>query len=440
MTMTPLTQDALAIFDAAVAGVQPQKLMEQVPVEAALGASLDVFRRVLVVGAGKASMAMAGAVEDWLGRPVDAGLVVVPHGYRHTLPATARPPRRIDVVEAGHPKPDRAGVDATRRVLDLARSCAQDDLLFVLLSGGGSALWPAFAEPITLDAARQVFDLLLHSGATIHEVNTVRKHLSCIGGGQLAALAAPATVRALVLSDVVGDDLSVIASGPTVPDVSTFGEAVAVLHRYGLWKRTPDVVRKHLEAGQNGAVAETPGPESGVFEHAHTLLVGSNRDALAAAKEEAKRRGYCPQIQSHILSGEAREVGQQLAQHALSIQSDQLQCLLWGGETTVTMTGNGKGGRNQEVALGAALVLDGTDRNIVVFSGGTDGIDGPTDAAGAWATPQTIWQARQHGLHPEAALAENNAYHFFEELHALHKPGPTHTNVMDVQVVLIDKC
>lgn len=435
--MTSLTYDALAIFDAAVAGVQPQRLLERMSVEDVIGSAPGAFRRVLVVGAGKASMAMAGAVEAWLGRPVDEGLVVVPHGYRHTLPAPARPPQRIEVVEAGHPKPDAAGVEATRRVLALAQACAQDDLLLVLLSGGGSSLWSAFAAAISLDAARDVFVLLLHSGADIHEINTVRKHLSRIGGGQLAALAAPATVRALVLSDVVGDDLSVIASGPTVPDRSTFDDAIAVLHRYHLWERIPKVVRKHLEAGLRGEVAETPGPDSPLFQTTRTLLIGSNRDALAAAKAEAECRGYMTQILSHALTGEARDVGQQLAAHALSIQTNRPRCLLSGGETTVSITGGGRGGRNQEVALGAALALDGADCNVVVFSGGTDGIDGPTDAAGAWATPQTISQARQHGLDRAAALAENNAYPFFEKLGALHKPGPTHTNVMDVQVALM---
>ncbi|HMB90046.1 MAG TPA: glycerate-2-kinase family protein, partial [Rhodothermales bacterium] len=276
----PLTQDAIAIFDAAVAGVQPHSLLKQVTVEEAVGSSLARYHRVVVVGAGKASMAMAGAVEEWMRRPVDEGLVVVPHGYRHSLPESARRPRTIEVVEAGHPKPDPAGVSATRRVLDLAQSCTKKDLLLVLLSGGGSSLWPAFADAIPLEAGRQVFVLLLHSGADIHETNTVRKHLSRISGGQLVAVAAPATVRALVLSDVVGDDLSVIASGPTVPDGSTFDEAVAVLRKYALWERIPGVVRQHLEAGQRGEVAETPGRESRIFNQAYTRLIGSNRDAL----------------------------------------------------------------------------------------------------------------------------------------------------------------
>jgi hydroxypyruvate reductase len=343
--MSQFIQDACSIFEASVAGVQPQALLKKMQVEEVFDIPTADFRRVLVIGAGKASTAMAGAVEEWLGREVDEGLVVVPHGYRLTLPATAQKLRRIEVVEAGHPVPDQIGIAAAERVIDLTTECGKYDLLIVLLSGGGSALWPAFAEPISLDEAQEVFKLLLQSGADIQEINTVRKHISRISGGRLVAMAAPATVRAMVLSDVVGNDLSVIASGPTVPDASTFADAVAVLQTYQLWESIPASVQNHLEAGLCGSVAESPKSDCSAFEHARTVLLGSNRDALAAAQRQAESLGYATQIVSADLTGEARNVGRHLAQQALNINESQPRCLLWGGESTVTVAGGGKGGR-----------------------------------------------------------------------------------------------
>ncbi len=434
--MDSLIEDAQAVYHAAVRGVQPDRLLRKVRLDDLLERSLSGFRRVVVAGAGKASMAMAGAVEALPGVRIERGLVVVPHGYRATLPSSQRAPTGVEIVEAGHPVPDAAGVEAARRTLELAASCTEDDLLLVLVSGGGSSLWPAFAEGLSLDDARATFRALLHSGADIHQTNTVRKHLSRLSGGHLAAAAFPATVLALVISDVVGDDLSVIASGPTVPDASRYDDAVAVLHDFDLWARVPAAVRAHLHDGQRGAVPETPKPGDAAFARSRTVLLGGNGEALAAARAEALARGYAAQVVARDLEGEARTVGRQLALRALETPADGATCLLWGGETTVTVTGQGRGGRNQEVALGAALALDGGARDVVVLSGGTDGIDGPTDAAGAWATPQTAPQARGLGLDPEAALADNDAYPFFERLGALLQPGPTHTNVMDLLVVL----
>lgn len=382
-------------------------------------------------------MAMAGAVEEALGTSVSEGLVVVPHGYRQTFPTSQRAPERITVTEAGHPVPDASGAEAAERALSLATSCGEGDLVLVLLSGGGSALWPAVAPGLTLADVQAVSRLLLESGAAIEEINAVRKHLSRISGGRLAAAAYPADVRTLALSDVVGDDLAVIASGPTVPDPSTFDQAAGVLRQYGLWEQTPEAARAHLEQGIEGAVPETPKPGDPVFGQARTVLVGSNRTALEAARREAETRGYQARVVAEGVTGEAREVGRRLAATVRDVPNAEAACLLWGGETTVTVRGTGRGGRNQEVALAAALALADVRRPLVLLSGGTDGIDGPTDAAGAWATPGTASEARQRGLDPEAFLQDNDAYAFFEAMDALLKPGPTHTNVMDVQIALV---
>ncbi|WP_166977519.1 glycerate kinase type-2 family protein [Rhodocaloribacter litoris] len=427
--------DAEAIYRAAVSGVRPDRLMERIEWDKLLG-GLDTFSRVVVVGAGKAAMAMAGAVEARFGSRIEGGLVVVPHGYRATLPATIPPPGRIEVVEAGHPLPDEAGMAAAERTLALARACRAGDLLLVLLSGGGSALWPAFVDGITLEAAQTTFQLLLHSGADIHQINVVRKHLSRIGGGRLAATAFPATVVAFAISDVVGDDLSVIASGPTVPDRSTFREAIQVLQQFDLWERVPAPVRSHLRGGRDTPELETPKPGHPAFRRTLTLLVGSNRHALQAAAHEARRRGYRPLLVTDRLTGEARQAGVEVARRALQAAGGPATCLLWGGETTVTVENGGRGGRNQELALAAALQIEGAGQPVVVVSGGTDGRDGPTDAAGAWVTPETVPEARRGGLDPETALERHDAYPFFEALGTLLKTGPTHTNVMDVQIAL----
>ena len=436
--------DVQAIYSAAVRAVQASTLLQKMDLGEHLRRPLSAYRRVVVVGAGKASVAMAGALEEKLGEALSEGLVVVPHGYRQTLPGTERMPHRIEVVEAGHPVPDEAGLQAAARVLEKAKACGEGDLVLVLISGGGSALWPAVASGLTLADAQAVSKGLLESGATIQEINAVRKHLSRIKGGRLAAAAHPADVLALVLSDVVGDDLSTIASGPTVPDGSTFEQAIDVLKKHALWDQVPEAVRTHLAGGAADPAMETPKPGSNIFERTRTVLIGSNRTALEAARREADVRGYAAQIVAGGVTGEARDVGRELARVALNPpDSDRLAsdvrpaCLIWGGETTVTVRGDGRGGRNQEMVLAAALALEEADQPVVFLSGGTDGIDGPTDAAGAWATPQTVMEARQRGLDPEAFLQHNDAYAFFEAMDALLQPGPTHTNVMDVQVALV---
>lgn len=435
MFIDELERHAQAVFAAALDAVRPSALLAELDVQDLPERPLADYRQVRVVGAGKAAMAMAGALESRLEGAAWDGIVTVPHGYPETLPPSERAPARIAVQTAGHPVPDEASAQAGTDALHLAEPLTGEDLLIVLLSGGGSALWFAPVEDVPLAEAQATVQLLLASGADIAEINAVRKHLARVGGGQLARAAAPAEVLALLLSDVVGDDPSVIASGPTVPDPSTFPDALGVLARHGLSARVPPSVRQWLERGARGDAAETPKPGDPAFARVTTHLLGSNRDALVAAARHAEELGYTVRLSDEPLTGEAREAGRRLAREALAAPAGT--CLLWGGETTVTVAGAGRGGRNQELALAAALELEGADRPIVLLSGGTDGIDGPTDAAGGWVTPATASAARALDLDPEDHLARNDAYPLLDALGQLLRPGPTHTNVMDVQVALV---
>ncbi len=317
----------------------------------------------------------------------------------------------------------------------------QRELVICLISGGGSALSPAPVEGITLAEKQEVTRLLLACGATIHEINAVRKHISQIKGGQLARLASPATLITLVLSDVVGDSLDVIASGPTVPDTSTFADCLEILRKYRLSDTVPVAIRRHLEAGVAGAVPETPKPGDPVFSRTQTVIIGRNLQALEAASRQATALGYRPLILSSAIEGETREVARVHAGIAKEVLASghpirPPACILSGGETTVTLRGQGKGGRNQEFALALALDIDHMP-GIAALSAGTDGTDGPTDAAGAFADWTTCARAEQHGLPPREALEHNDAYPFFERLGDLLITGPTQTNVMDVRIILI---
>ncbi|ARA92371.1 hydroxypyruvate reductase [Rhodothermaceae bacterium RA] len=432
-----LAADAEAVFEAGVRGVQADALLGRLDLERLAFRPLEAYRRIRVVGIGKAALAMGCVLEPHLEHLPVEGVLVVPHGYPETLPSRFVRPKRLAVHTAGHPMPDASSVEAAETVLRLAEACGADDLLIALISGGGTALCTAFVEPIRLEEARETFDLLLRAGAEIHEMNTVRRHLSQVGGGRLARAAAPAEVQALVVSDVVGDDLSVIASGPTVPDPSTCVDARRVLVRYGLWTRVPASVRAVLEDGERHPERDTPKPGDPAFRRVRTELLGNNRRALAAAAREAERRGYAVAVVADDVTGEAREVAPRQIAEALARAGPGPACLLWGGETTVTVRGRGRGGRNQEWALAAALALDGVSQPVVALSGGTDGRDGPTDAAGAWVSPQTVRRARARQMNPEAFLEDNDAYTFFQRLQQLLQPGPTHTNVMDLQVVLL---
>ncbi len=395
---------------------------------------LDLFDGVYVVGAGKAGAMMAGAMESILGNRLAGGAVNVKYG--HTTPL-----RRVELIEAGHPIPDAAGVAGTEKIAGLLDRLGEDDLVFCLLSGGGSALMPLPVEGVTLSEKQAVTGRLLQCGATINEINTIRKHISRVKGGQLARLASPARMVSLVLSDVIGDPLDVIASGPTVPDESTYSDCRAILGRYELENELPPSVIRHLDAGMKGTEPETPGPGDPVFDRTQNVMIANNRQALDAARTEAEKRGYNTLVLSSSIDGETREIARvysamarEIAQHGDPVRSPA--CVISGGETTVTLKGEGKGGRNQEFVLAAAAGIEGLERT-VVFSAGTDGTDGPTDAAGAVADGQTLARAAEKGLAADVCLDDNDAYHFFEPLGDLVMTGPTHTNVMDMRLLLV---
>lgn len=395
---------------------------------------LKEFDRVFLIGAGKAATQMAAAVRDVLGRELTGGIVVTKYGH------AAKSLHSIRVIETGHPIPDEQGLMASLEIRELLKELNARDLLIVLISGGASALLPAPVEPVTLPAKQQTTDLLLRAGANIAELNTVRKHLSALKGGRLAALAYPATTISLVLSDVIGECLDVIGSGPTVPDPSTFADALAVLDKYQMSHRVPETVRMRLQVGAAGKLPETPKAGDPVFRNVHNIVIGSNRLSLEAAAHKSKELGYRTLILSSTMQGETREVARVHAQVLREVQTSGHPlrgpaCILSGGETTVTVAGPGKGGRNQEFALAAAIEIAGLS-NVLVLSAGTDGTDGPTDAAGAIATGDTLTRAARLGLDAGAHLCANDAYPFFDALGDLIRTGPTGTNVMDIHLLL----
>ena len=391
-----------------------------------LALDLDRVGRVLVLGAGKAGAAMAVAVEAILGARVREGFVVVKDGYR-------LPTARIEIAEAGHPVPDGRGLAASARLLALAESARAEDLVLFLVSGGGSALTPAPAPPITLEEKQAVTRLLLAAGATINELNAVRKHLSRFKGGLLARAAAPATVLTLALSDVIGDPLDVIASGPTAPDSTTYADALAVLERRQIVDRTPSSILDRLRAGARGELAETPKPGDPVFARVTNLVIGNNALVVDAAAAEAARVGYRPHVLTRSLQGEARDVARELLARARALPAPA--CLIAGGETTVTVRGSGRGGRCQEFALAAALEL-GAGEDLVVLAAGTDGTDGPTDAAGGLVDAGTVTRSRAAGLDAASALADNDAHALLTAAGDSVATGPTNTNLLDVYLIL----
>jgi glycerate 2-kinase len=429
-----------SVLEAALAAVEPGAAVRRALAVDSDGFVLDgrpcvlaCFRRALIVGAGKASAPMAAAVEEVLGGRVPVeGSVTVRYGH-------AAPTREVQIREASHPVPDEAGVAATRDIVELLKGTNEDDLVVCVISGGGSALLTLPADGISLEDLQRTTDVLLRSGASINEINVVRKHLDQVKGGGLARLAAPATVITLVLSDVVGNPLDAIASGPTVPDTSTFAEAATVFDRYQLWDRVRPAVAQRLRAGAAGELSETPKPGDPLFSHTQTVVVGSNLLACAAAAEAGAALGLRTLVLSTFVEGEAREVGRVLAGVLREIDASghplARPCLVVaGGETTVTIRGGGRGGRNQELALSAAFALRGV-QDVVLASIGTDGNDGPTDAAGAFVDGTTLERAVELGLDPARYLAENNSYEFFDRLGDLIRTGPTNTNVNDLYLL-----
>ena len=396
---------------------------------------LDKYKRIFLIGAGKGTAPMAKALEDILGEWLTKGLIIVKYGHGIPLEKTR-------ILEADHPIPDDAGLRATKELLRQAQECTKEDLILCAFSGGGSALLPAPLSPITLDQKQTTTRLLLECGATIDEINAIRKHLSRSKGGWLAKEAYPATIVSLLLSDVIGDRLDVIASGPTVPDESTYSDCIKIIDRYKLGDRLPKSVTDYFIKGAAGSLPETPKPGDPVFSHVQNLIVGNNRESLLAAQERALSLGYNTIVLSSQIEGEAREVaqvfgaiGKEISQANLPISPPA--CIIAGGETTVTIQGRGKGGRNQELALACAIAIDGWE-GISLLSAGTDGTDGPTDAAGAIVNGTTCKRARQANLYPRDFLLANDSYTFFESLGDLLKTGPTRTNVMDIICMLVD--
>ncbi len=425
-----LRDQALAIFQAALDAVEPhaavlkslsrsnhllriisgQKVIKRI--------DLRKIQRILLVGAGKAAAPMAEAIEQVIGDRLTHGVVVVKTGHGLKLTKT-------DVLEASHPIPDKAGLAAARRIKSLLETAQPHDLVFSVISGGGSALLTLPAHGLSLSAKQSISQLLLGCGASIQEINAVRKHLSLVKGGQLASAAAPAAVINLMLSDVVGDDLDTIASGPFVPDRSTFQDVTSIIARYNLTSKIPEVVQRYIDQGVKGEVPETPKPDAPEFQEVINLIVGSNYQALLAAAAEAKRRGYRPLILSSMITGETREVARVHAALAKEVRVSghpvrPPACLISGGETTVTLKGGGTG-------MGEVLL----------FSAGTDGSDGETEAAGATADGTTCARALQAGMSPLRHLDANDSYPFFESLGDLVITGPTRTNVMDIHLILV---
>ena len=436
-----LRQHALDIFQAALDAVDPEEAVKCfVQVKGSpltvdgMDYDLDDFNSITVVGAGKADAPMAAALESLLGEQITNGLLNVKYG--HTQPLA-----RIRLNEAGHPVPDENGLKGAKEIVELVETLGEDNLVICLLSGGGSALLPLPAEGISLEDKQEVTKLLLACGANIQEINTVRKHLSAVKGGQLARAAAPATLISLVLSDVIGDQLDAIASGPTVPDTTTFAEVSDLFNRYDLSPKLPAHIIRRIWDGIEEKISDTPKPGEPAFEKTQNVVIGSNPIAVNAAAEKAKLLGYQTLILSTFMEGETREIARAHAAIAKEIHQSgnpvcPPACILSGGETTVTIRGDGKGGRCQEFALAAARDLADL-KDTLVLAAGTDGSDGPTDAAGAYADGATIARAEEFGLDASDFLNRNDSYHFFELLEDLLITGPTRTNVCDVRILLV---
>ncbi len=396
--------------------------------------NLDEFDNLYVVGAGKATARMALAIEQILADKITAGCISVKYGYVEKLD-------KIEIVEAAHPVPDASGITASKKIVALLEKAQKQDLIISLISGGGSALLPLPPEPITLEEKQQTTNLLLKSGASIHEINCIRKHISLVKGGNLARAAAPAIVINLMISDVVGDNPDVIASGPFVPDNATFSQADAILKKYNIESEVPASVMQRVTDGMGHKIAENPQSSETIFNSINNVIIASNIHALNAAKKAALELHYNSSILSSQIEGDTKTCAQwhiAIAKeiHATANPLKKPACLISGGETTVAVTGSGKGGRNTEFALQAAKLIQGLN-NFTALSIGTDGSDGPTDAAGAFCDGGTIAAAQQQGLDIEDYIKNNDSYSFFDKTGTLIKTGPTNTNVMDVRIILV---
>jgi glycerate 2-kinase len=432
-------QHAIEIFNAAVSAVHPSQLLRKslfVDVDSLIIAGTTIhrthFNNVYVIGAGKASAAMAVETERILGSSITKGLVTTK--YKHSLPTL-----RIKIVEAAHPVPDHNCVAAVNGTLELLKAATPGDIIICLLSGGASALWCDVPNGATVGDVQTVFDLLIKSGAGINEINVVRKHLSGIKGGQLIGHCNGASVFTLIISDVPGDDLSTIASGPTVPDNSTFTDAYGVLLKYRLLSKLPRSILVHIEKGTKGLIPETPKPGDPIFTNTFNKIIGSNSIVLQAAADKAAALGYNVNRIDRVITGDAAGEAEAFVSLAAKYDGNKPLCILQGGETTVKVTGSGKGGRNQHFALVALRELSkqSLNKKITILSAGTDGTDGPTDAAGAVINNETLGIAAEKNLSIGKYLNNHDAYHFFEKTGNLVKPGPTQTNVMDIMMALV---
>ncbi len=438
-----LRKDTRNIFQAALKAADPyETIKDEVSLQ---GNRLKIghcrydigkFHKLFVIGAGKGSGRMAQAIEEILGPHITDGFVVVKYGYTAPL-------KKIKIHEAAHPIPDRQGLHGTEKIMKLLQHAGEKDLIIFLISGGGSALLPSPQKGIPFQDKQRLTNTLLKCGATIREINVLRKHLSKLKGGRLAKLAYPATLVSLILSDIIGDPVDSIASGPTAPDSSTFRNCLEILNRYKVANKTSPAILNFLLKGSKGHIEETPKERDRCFLKTQNLIVGNNFKSVKAAFTKAKQLGYHSLILSTMIEGETREVAKVHAAILKEIfQSGNPikipACIISGGETTVTIRGKGLGGRNQEFVLASAIEIKGM-KHAVVASIGTDGTDGPTDAAGAIADGLTVSRAEMLNMHPIKYLNENNAYHFFKGLDDLIITGPTNTNVMDIRIMLGDK-
>jgi hydroxypyruvate reductase len=439
MQLSELRHSARLIWEAALDAANPATCIRKVISlngdELSIGGQkIPIRGRVIVVGTGKASARMAQVLEEILGGHISAGVVSTKYG--HALPL-----QRIRLIEAGHPIPDAAGVQAVEETREIVRGLTKDDIVLCLISGGGSALWPAPVAGITLEEKQKVTQLLLRAGATILELNAVRKHLSDIKGGQLARWASPAHVISLIISDVIGDPIDFIASGPTAPDTTSFSDALAILDRYRV--EVPAPVRKRFEEGAAGRIADTPKPGDPVFQHVENHIIANNRLIVEAATAKAKELRFSTLVLGTGFEGEAREVGGIFAAIAREIQASgnpipAPACVIAAGETTVTVRGDGIGGRNQEMALAwaIAMALRASASTACFASVASDGTDGPTDAAGGIVDPLTCNRASEQGMTPAKFLQNNDSFHLLKATGDLIVTGPTYTNLMDLQILL----
>ena len=441
-----MRKEAMDMFQAAVGRVDPYKAIKEfVRLDGEfliLGqgnqpqTTLDLreYHRLFLVGGGKATAPMAKAMEDLLGERIKGGIINVKYGFTEKLSFT-------EIIEADHPLPDQKGVEGTKKILNILEQAGDKDLVFSLISGGGSALLPCPSGDIRLEEKQQLTKNLLECGASIDEINAVRKHISASKGGQMARAAYPAATINLMLSDVVGDKMDVIASAPFVHDLSTYEEAQRVIAKYKL-SEIPTSITEHLKKGRDNVISETPKEGDIIFRKVSNFIIGNNILALEAAKERAEALGYNTLILSSMVEGETKEVATVHTAIAKEILMtgrpiSQPACIISGGETTVTIRGKGKGGRNQEFALAAAIDMVDLPPRVIILSGGTDGNDGPTDAAGAIVDPLSVGAGKNEGLDASEYLINNDSYHFFERIDALLMTGPTNTNVMDVRFILV---